>query len=60
MRKLADSHKALRRYVGQPVDVERYPKVESRRFIDHLNCHQLDKNYDLGRGVPDQLRPRQI
>jgi hypothetical protein len=60
MRKLADSHKLSDELSASLWKVQRYPKIESRRFIDHLNSHRLDDNYDLGRGLPDQLRPRQI
>jgi hypothetical protein len=60
MRKLADSHKLSDDMSASLWEVERYPKVESRRFIDRLNCHRLDKNYDLGCGEHAQLRPRQI
>lgn len=60
MRKLADSNKLSDEMEASLWEVERYPRFESRPFIDYLNSHRLDDNYDLGRGTPDRLRPRQI
>jgi hypothetical protein len=60
VRKLADSNKLSDEIEESRWSVERSPKRDSRPFVDFLNRHRLEDNYDLANTSAARLETRRL